>query len=75
MWLALGVTLGQLGVAGGQQGLVSANKGRKESPVLLSCPTQPQIMPQQMQLSKAIQTWRPASLGSAHPGQLTKRFT
>lgn len=40
--------------------------------MLLSCPTQPQIMPQQMQLAKAIQTWRPASLGSPHPGQLTK---
>lgn len=49
MWLALGVTLGQLGVAGGPRGLVSSNKWRREGPVLLSHPSQPQVMPQQMQ--------------------------
>lgn len=42
MCLALGMTLGQLGMADGQWGLVFSNKWRREGPVL-SCPAQPKV--------------------------------
>lgn len=45
----LRVTLDQQGMAGGPRGLVSSNKWRREGPVLLRHPSQPQVMPLQMQ--------------------------